>query len=313
MYWQKPITPPIPRGGYICMQNDDGNIGDYTMWFIKAKEKSMYYSSWNPYSFVSIVSAINSGNIGIGGHKMSALNLREMNSYGVEIVSHGYKHYGLGIHRTQHETNTGDTAFEVHNIARVGVNREYVITDGTNSENVFVAEKSGNDVILQSALQNGYPFESSFYMSEESVKSIHLGKVNEYLQDWGIPETPHHVYTWHANHGLSIQWLEDAGFESARGNGQNIIKPNDKVNKYAMPSYGIPSSVWNGDLSWIDNVIDSVEESGGLVFLYAHGETSQGAVNAFEHIIDTAIAKGIRFVSHTQAVNILEGWGVFAD
>src|SRR5690625_1470059 len=91
-----PKTPNINKG-YLIIETDDNNIGDYSHWFPLVKRLKYERSQWLNTKFLSVGINTNTDAIGTSG-KTTINQIKEMYEGGWEIINHGKSHNGIGRH-----------------------------------------------------------------------------------------------------------------------------------------------------------------------------------------------------------------------
>lgn len=308
--WYRP-KKPIYNKGILVIESDDSAVGDFTHWlpwFIKIGQK---YCNFYPYGNRTVVgcSAVNTSTVGHTG-RMSVAQLKTLYRRGWELLSHGDVHIGIGGHTLKTEAEAGDTQITVSAAGQaerdLGFNdREYTITDidGITQETIKVisavrgvSSGSDGDFILENPLQNNYSIGSVVQITEAEADLI-LGVTKTQITGW-VGNCKHHVYAYHHRNEQSDVWVQKY-YKSARGNPQTWIDVNGEINLYSLPSQLI-SPTTNTDV--VLNLLDEVSLNDGILIVYGHGETSNEMYNFFKIIIKYAFDKGIKILTHDQAL-----------
>lgn len=312
--WVKPRTPSH-TAGYLIIETDDGNIGDYTNWLPLARKLAFEYSGWLPNRTVPCCPNVNTITIGESG-KMTEAHLQELqDKHKWEIMSHGRHHVGVGLYELASAASTGENQITLSNFAN-RIDRghyasvppyEYLIKDGATEEVVGIdSVNTGTNVVtLNTNLVNNYSADATMRMTDDSMDDLLQGCLDD-LAAWGI-NASNHVYTWHA--GAQAQHNPDAVekvreiFDTARGSQANDgVNDPDTVDLVQLA--GMLFLHGDNTLEVIDTALDSTASNDHIFIIYGHGEAVAISGGKLEHIIRGALNRGIKIVNRKQIVGL---------
>jgi len=181
MKFIRPKTPPRKTSGYLIIESDDSNIGDYTHWY-PLIEKMLYKNTqWAGRRAISCGFNVNTGTLNTDG-KMSDSNIKELHKNNYEIMNHCRHHISLGRFKLARGASRGDIKLLLDSTSNSGLqhlrNAGYIYTyklfDGTNAEIVKLTDydTSERSVSLKDPLSNSFDSGASFQLSDESMEEL---------------------------------------------------------------------------------------------------------------------------------------------
>lgn len=308
------VAPKVPTytAGYLIIECDDGNVGDYTHWYPKSIHLSNRHNQWQSY-FIKFCPCINSGHINESG-KITTAQLQTLYTAGWEILVHGRHHIGIGKHELAANVNAGvsqimiDGIFRrmgMHLVSSLGYPYQYRIWDDTNEEIVTIVNHDDNTSILtlESPLENGYAAGSFFQLTDDDMLDLIQGCVNELLT-WGVA-TENYTFAYHSGSSYfpsteSVELIRNM-FNSGRG---EYGTTNNPIAADWAKLEGL--DIGGTSFETISNALDDAANNDLLLIVYGHGETSDEVMKKLEHLIDGAMSRGIRILTRREAVELLK-------
>lgn len=301
---------PIYNTGILVIESDDGAVGDYTHWLPWFIRLGQQYNQFYPYGNRTVVgcSAVNTSVIGHGG-RMNVAQIKTLHHRGWEILSHGTVHVGLGAHTLTSSANSGDTQITVSAAGQAErdlnvYDRKYTISNGEKQEIVTVtsvtrgaSSASDGQFHLADPLSNSYSAGAEVQMTQEEMNLI-LGDAKDAIAEW-VGDCKHHVYTYHSYNSQSHILVANY-FDSARGNPQTWVNPSEVTSLFPLPSQLI-SPTTNPEV--VCGLLDEVSSKDGILIVYGHGETDSEMLENLDIIITYALDKGVKIMTHTQALS----------
>ena len=312
MTFQKPLEfhnprTPTYKKGYLVIDSDDGNEGDYKYWFRLMQTLDGEYNQWVGINSVVMCPAVVSSLLNTPG-KLSTEQLKEMVSWGCEVLSHGRYHAGLGTLSVSSPATKGATAIEVYGSGQIRVEAGYVyeISEGEVRETIkFISPQLPNNTYgttlmnLEAPLQNTYTSNAKIRLTEESMQDLLVGCVDD-LNSLGF-DCFHHVYTFHAGsqhtpNPDAVAYVSQV-FRSGRGT-HDTRSVNEKD---TMQLENLKCVLSAATEVQIDALLDETANKDGLMIFYGHGEPS--VVEKLEYLIRGAFERGIRITTRSDALN----------
>ena len=313
MEWLRPRKPMYSQG-YLIIESDDGNIGDFAYWLPLFDRIAQDYSDFYPQRCAVCCLTVNTATINTA-NKMTDAQLRTLNrTHFWEIMSHGKYHAGIGRHPVIVNASAGQNRIDVNGPLQLTLfsvtGYTYKVSEGVTEEIIQIASKTNETytagyITTVNPLQNSYTTAAVVQLTQESMVSELQSCIDE-LAAWDITAT-NHVFTYHG--GLQFFFNQEAVdvvgqlFDSARG---IIGIPND----YSVPEFDphrLKATLLNDDLTTtaIDNELDDTLVGNKLMIIYGHGESSALRTSRLEHLIRGALNRGIRIITRKQAVSLL--------
>jgi len=313
MNWQKPNKPPrIKKRGLMVIHCDDGRMTDYTKW-LKTIQRSIYkndqFHATNTAVFSPCVNAgyleepYNGISSGYGFKIMTEKEMKYIQDNGGEILSHGKYHNYFDHTPVTQNASVGDVGiFYNRRFFHFSEGQEVFIEEGENKEYFNVVKviknepSSDNQIIIDRPLQNDYTASARLHLSETSLIEMTKGHIN-LLARFGI-ECKNHINPWYRSSDLSDIYLRN-NFNSIIKTSGGVEDPNS-ANIYSLLRC---LGVENTSLDYFKTQIDKAYDLDGVAFIQGHGGDSEETLERLESIIDYAYEKGVRIVSHQEAVN----------
>lgn len=303
------INPKKPtyNKGYLIIESDDNNIGDYTHWLPRVKYHNQKHSQFINSKVVKLGFNINSKMLGKSG-KVSQNNLIEMYESGlIEILAHNRHHVGIGRIILTQSANIGDTIIHVNTTGNTGFQHnqaagymyKYKIYNETDEEIVTMTSYSSNTITLSKPLAKSFSQGSYFAISDESRTELVEGCISD-LEELGF-EVKNYTFTYHA--GSSYNFNQDAIdyisnlFDSARGRYGNTNEL-DNIEWSNLNAMAIRTAT---KLSEIDVQLDLTANNNLLLIAFGHGESDDNVMKCLDYLIEGAMSRGIRIISRQQA------------
>lgn len=299
---------PTYNKGYLVIESDDGNSGDYG-WIEMGDSITRKLSQFIPSHATPFSVNINSGTIGETG-KLTLSQLTELYNKGWEINSHGKYHAGIGKHHLVEAVSAGATQINIeiphYLYGLYGIRGDYYhkITDETNTEVIKITVSSEDTtsgiITIQTPLTHSYGTDAYVSMTAESITSL-LNDCKTDIATWGF-NCKGYAYTWHsgAYHLLNQEAVDIVGtiHESARGMTGDI---NTQLTNKALLQSG--TTTYAKD--YRDTILDDVATNNGLLIIYGHGEGKALDPPWWEldKLIEGALTRGIKVVTRSQGVN----------
>ena len=295
--WRNVPTPPPRTSGRLVIQDDDGYLGGYQRAFALLQTKGRAANHWRGHNPAPFSPAVNTGRIGLAG-RMTPEHLREIVRSGGEVCSHGRWHHGLTPNTLQDAVTSGATRLPVDRVNRWQVPYRYEISGGGNSETVLVTDRDmdANEFVCE-PLTNGYPSGSTLRVIEEDALEELQGTVDD-LAEWGITAR-NHVWAWNENDEVSRAWAATI-FDSARGAGES---PVSLPGQEPYDLRGANISTLNN--AAIDAFLSALIADDAVGFVYEHGYTNALHYSRLVYLVDQALARGVRIVTHSEAAAFL--------
>ena len=307
------IMPKMPQyqSGYLVIESDDGNYGDYTHWYQKIKILAEKYSQWANSKAVTCCFNINSGTIGKRG-KLNLQQLMTIYNSGMEIMAHGRHHVGLGQLTLTRPAVSGDTKIYVGDLTNTGVQRNqeagYIYTYRLYDENkeeivTLTGYNTDENSLLVQPLNNSYAAGAKLQISAASMEQLVQGCIND-LRAWGIEVKnftfPYHAGSYYDPYPEAVDYVSQ-WFDSCRGNYDNT-NVLDSINWSNLAS--MPIRVYT-PFTMIDRLLDQTVNNNLLMIAFGHGETSDEIQSRLEYLIDGAMSRGIRILQRRDAYKLL--------
>lgn len=245
---------------------------------------------------------------------LTSAKLKKMYDEGTEVINHCQYHISLGKFSLSEAASAGATSIKISassmnntgfvNNQASGYLYKYLITDGTNSEEVTISSTT-NPVQLASALQHSYAAGSSFVLTSEAMEELVAG-CHEDLEEIGVVPSgfcfPYHGGSYYDYNKDAVDYVATQ-YSTARGqigatNNLSTVNWNN-LKSFAIRPNGEPEE------SGIDDVLDDTVENGYLTIVYGHGETDSVTQHLLDYVIDGAISRGITILSQSEAYALL--------
>jgi hypothetical protein len=316
MNWQRPKKPNYTTGR-IVIHSDDGRVWDYTQFFKIIQRAITKQNQFNPLKHGIFCPAINTGYVDSGWHETVGLPMmtwdmiEEIAQRGGEILSHGKYHLFLSGTPITQVANSGDTRLHYSNSqGRPRENFKFFITDGTNRDDFIVTTYNhlgtgmSNYMDINIPLTHSYNTTAKIYLHEDMMAE-QLGGAIEDLAQHNIV-CKHHINAWYYNSEGATPYLEQY-FDSV------ITYQHDKTN------INIPSNLY--DLSRtidlrhysfaeIDLLLDDIQNKDSVGFIQNHGQDNPTTFANLDYLVSQALKRGIRLVTHSEAIEFLKSKGV---
>ena len=297
---------PAFTTGRVVIHSDDGTLGDYTHWlpeFVAKHSVSRFLRS----RLAPFCPAINSEFIG-NWNRMTWPMVREIQARGGEILSHGRQHLGYRDYPLTAAASAGATAVtisssfgpRVYQAANAGNGITHEIAEGATTEAVTVTGDTSGVLSLSAPLTGSYTTAAVIRLSEASMLANIQGCSDD-AEAAGIRPLRHHVWAWH-DQSETAKGRVSPILDSARAGNQHIIDPSDEIDRYDLNSR-LDSSLTEAT---IDTLLDTVQAVDGVLIVYGHGGTGETAVANLAYLIDQCISRGVRIVTHSEAVAYLQ-------
>lgn len=307
--WKKPRTyRPLDNNGILVIESDDGNEGDYSIWFPLFKSISYEYSQFYPFDRVPATLNVNSATIGDHSgyrRKMSVEQLIELEKHNWEIGSHGRHHIGIGEQPLLEDVSAGATTLKINSphyiIEHQGKDHrmiyEYQVKEGNMTDVFKVSDgnREAKEIYIDRQLTNSYTTEAKVGLTPESLDLVLKGGRDDVI-GWGLTGGSF-AYTWHdgASHNQSETSMNRVGelYQSGRGL-QGIMNPSsyDIRRLYSQPD----------SLDWYryDEYLDQIQSSNRVLIVYGHGDHDRGAWDRLEYIIRQAFERQIPIMTRKE-------------
>lgn len=314
--WQVARKPKPAERGLMVIHCDDGRMTDFTKWtkvIQRAIAKNDQFHSTNNAVFSPCVNAgyleapYNGISQGYGFEIMTKKEMRYIQDNGGEILSHGKYHNYFDYTPVTRAVSAGDTGvFYNMRYFHFHKGEEVFIEEGGNKEYFTVTEviknepASDNEIKITPALQNSYTTAARLHLSEATLQDMTTGLVN-LLETLGI-ECKNHINPWYRSSTLSDSFLKSQ-FNS-------IIKTSGGVQNPATANiYSLfrCAGVENESLDYFKARIDEAHTMDGVAFIQGHGGVNESTLLRLEAIIDYAYEKGVKLVTHQEAVEHILG------
>lgn len=310
-------NPPLV-GGYLMIDSDDGNMGDYDSWFPLVKVVCASYSQWHPSNLAKVVCAINTGVSAWATNKMQESHFKQLIRYGWEIISHGRYHTTLGRMPLRTAATAGDTVIHARDIhyaywakyfGEVPNPYDHIITDGVNEELIKItgSNPSGQTVTIENPLQHSYAIENTYIsLTPESMVEELQGCLDD-LREMGI-DADGHVMAYH--YGLAFYYnpvamsVIEGIFANNRGRISTTPNDLDIVAIHELALNGGPGFHTMAEAE-IDTYLDAVSAGNKVGILYGHGEGSAVALSRLEYILRGAIDRGVKIINRRELLSML--------
>ena len=313
MKFVSPKKLPTKTSGYIVIQSDDTHEGDW-YWNNKIRRKNHRYTQFTGNQLKMSVE-INSKMLN-ADEMLTSSKLKKMYDNGTEVINHCRYHISLGMFSIAQSASAGATsivisASDMNNIGvkanqKSGFKYKYLLSDGTNSEEVTFASTS-NPIQLASALQHSYAAGSSLTLTQESVEDLVEGCHTDLVALGIIPSGfcfPFHGGSSYDYYQSAVDYIATQ-YDTARGQ-YGAYNDLTNVNWHNLKSFAIRPNGEPGE-SGIDDVLDDTVENGYLTIVYGHGETDSVTQHLLDYVIDGAITRGITILSQSEAYALLHG------
>lgn len=297
------------KKGVLIIDSDDGIIGDYTHWFPLCMRLGREYSTWANSRPAVFCPAIVTNHVGGGPNVMSVEQIQELARQGFEPQSHGRDHISVGALPVLENVTSGATTVQVQAAGTIRRNLgayDFRIFEGETEEILDIAKVEGRTsrpgiITLGSPLQNSYTTEARVQLTDDSARDVLQGSLDD-LQSWGV-EARHFVYPYHSGGirhigGNTSQWMEDY-FDSGRGRTSST-----GINTKGDIDWNNLTSLLNTEpatKNTIDNSLDEISKTDGLLIFYGHGEQDADNLSLLENLIRGALDRGIRILTKSQA------------
>lgn len=294
--------------GYLVIDSDDGNAGDYFYWMPLLRRLAIKHNQWVGEKTVVMCPAVHSSLINTS-NKLTVEQLKEMVEFGCEVLSHGKHHTGIGTLEVSSAVSNGSNQIEIYGSGQIRVEAgyEYRLYEGTTEEVVkFISPNLANNtygttlMTLESPLINSYSTNARVELTESSLEDLLQGCIDD-LKTMGF-DCSHHVYTFHSGsqHTYNQKAVDFVSqiFRSGRGSYQ--LSPNTKDSLQLSNLKCIsPASSYEQ----IDSVLDATALSDGLMIFYGHGEGVESVLDRLEYLIEGALSRGIRITTRSDALS----------
>ena len=304
-----PVAPRFTTGR-VVIHSDDGTAGDYTHWFPEFQAKHRV-SQFLGKRLAPLCPSINSATIG-GTNRMAWANVRAIEAAGGEILSHGRYHLGYRDYPLIAAADEGaeavtvleaygsrvnGTAYGADPVAE-GITHE--IVEGEVAEIVTVTGNTAGVLSLAAPLANAFTTAAVLRLSEAAMLANITGCSDD-AEAEGIAPIRHHVWTWH-DRSATAKARVSTIMDSARAGDQQVNDPASTVDFYDLDSR-VDEGLTEAS---IDTFLDTVQSTDGVLIVYGHGGTGETAVSNLRYLIAQCIARGIRIVTHSEAVAYLQ-------
>lgn len=311
MKFIRPKTPPRKNKGYLIIESDDNNIGDYTHWYPMMEKMKLKNSQWAGNGAVTCCFNVNTGVTG-EQNKVTVEQLVDLYKHGYHIHAHGRYHIGLGRVTLRQEAKSGDTELLLNTVSNTGIFHgkplgypyTYELINGNDRQIVkLIAHDNDNrKVTIQTALTKNFPSGSYFQLSRASMVDLVEGCIDD-LRELGI-EAKHYAFPYHAasyyNLNPSAVEYVNSLFKSSRGryDGDNPLNniPWDNLESTAIR----PTT----ELSEVDYWLDRCVDRDQLLIFFGHGESDKNTLACLKHAINGAWERGITILSRNKAFNV---------
>ena len=310
-----PKVAPAFTTGRLVIHSDDGLRSDYTHWWpiFQAQHR---VSQFTRSRLVPFCLAINSSVIG-DAHMMSWEMVQEILAHGGEVLSHGAWHYGLGAKPLAAAATAGATTIELTTLnarrftathGNLGAAEflvdglEFVITEGATSETVTPVSYEAGVFTLAAPLVNSFTTAASVALTEAAAKTLVMQKCVSDCAAQGIT-IKHHVWAWHESSAESRSWalevFDTASGLTGPGVGNGVIDLGDfDLARLNRAGHDASSEA-------VDALYDEIQASDGVLIVFGHGDQAAQNRERLAYIISEAIRRGIRIVTHSEAVEHL--------
>ena len=311
MEFIRPKTTPRKNKGYLIIESDDSNIGDYTHWFPMMEKLKLKNTQWTGNGSVTCCFNANTGVTG-ERNKVTDGHLVDLQKHGYDIHAHGTHHIGLGRVTLRKEAKTGDTELFFNTVFNTGIFHgepigypfTYRLINGNDEEVVKLTSHNNDDrkVTIETALSKSFPSGSYFELSVQGRKDLVEGCIAD-LRALGIEPKhygfPYHAASYHNVNPPAVDYVNTL-FETARGryDGDN---PLHNIQWSNLESTAIRPTT---ELSEVDYWLDRCAERDQLLILFGHGESDENTLACLERAITGAWERGITILSRDRAYNL---------
>lgn len=308
MLFVSPKKLPAKTAGYLVIQSDDSHAGDW-LWYNKIRRFNHKYTQFIDSNPLKISLEVNSQLVDTPG-RITTEQLKRMYDNGTEIINHCQYHISLGKFYLSKDANAGDTSISItarsmndtglHNNQRAGYRYKYMISDGTNSEEVTL-QSATNPLLLATPLLHSYAKGAEFKLSDNARRELVEGCHNDLVAK-GVSVDgfcfPYHGGSTYDSNPDAVAYIATL-YNTARGSygGTNSLSDIDWHN---LKSFAIRPNGEPGE-SGIDDILDATVSNNYLTFVYGHGETDSVTQGLLEYVIDGAIKRGITILSQKEA------------
>ena len=315
MQFRSPKKVPERTKGYLVIQSDDCNAGDW-LWYNKLKRLERKYTQFVRDDLLKLDVNINSG---VLANKLTLPKLKIMYDDGVRVNNHCKYHISLGKHILSANASQGAASISLYDFWETGIwnlpanntTYHYIITDGTNSEIITPQPGTANPISITETLQHSYSTAgTTVSLTAESIALL-VNDCADYLENQGI-EVDGFVYPFHA---ATMQYVNpdaqtfvNGEYSICRGNENESAPYNvpDSINWHDLTSFAIrPNDNLTTKKASIDTYLTATKNNGYLTIVYGHGETDAVTQELLEYVVDQAISKGIAIVHMKEAYEIL--------
>lgn len=309
--WQKPKKPTF-TAGRIVIHSDDGRIYDNIHSRI-IKKAIAKHNQFNPRKYCIFCPAVNTGYIDAGIHEsvgiptMSWNDLLEIVENGGEILSHGKYHLYLDGNIISQPLDIGATKiYYTSSEGRPKENMKYYIFEGENRDDFTVISYEhlgtgeNNHMTIAPPLSHAYTINAKVHLHEDSMAE-QLGGIIADLQEHGIV-CKHHINAWYNNSPTSRIYLEQY-FQSVISIQSETIEKPSEADIYALKR---TRDLRHFSTQEIDAILSEVQAKDGVAFIQMHGNDNPTNFANLDYIITQALIRGIRVVTHSQAIDFIK-------
>ena len=203
--------------GYLIMESDDNNAGDYSHWYplfkLYNKRCSQFIDIKNVRKIRGCLN-INSGTLG-SENKITIDNLVEMYNDLFDVHVHNRYHIGIGKIKLSQIANIGDTKLYLESVNNNGFNHlvtynyyTYKLFNTTDEEvvNIVSYNSNENSITISMPLTKCFDVGSYFSITDNSRKDL-IGECKNDLLNLGI-NAKHYTFTYHS--GSEYYFNQDA-------------------------------------------------------------------------------------------------------
>lgn len=307
----RPKKPNYDRGR-IVFHSDDGRIFDYTQYVPRIRSALYKHDQFKRHRGIVFCPAVNTGYVDDGFHETVGLDMitwdmiKEIDNEGGEILSHGKYHLFLDYSNPSESLSAGSTVIKyTRSEARPREGYTYFIREGNKIDYYTVVsythEAEGvKEMNITPPLTNSYSVSAQIQLTDESLHNL-LGGLVDQADEHGIT-VKNHICAWYKRSPESLVVLKQY-FDS-------VITTVERETE--LPQY---TDIWNMhrakdlrsySLEECDAVLDDIIGKDSVCFMQMHGIGQAQMNRNLEYILEQALLRGVRIVTHSQALRFIK-------
>ena len=295
------------RKPMIVMTYDDGTTADYTLTYKVHEQRQV------PMSVAIIGYHLEHPNVNSILGPNSPITIPQLqairdSSVGHEIVPHGMTHRLMGVRHLSSGATTGAIQITLDGQGKyfmpteIEDSVECYLIEGDKKEIIHTTELiSGNTLALQKPLENDFSTNAYIRLSDKELE-YEIVESKRVLEKFGFPSEG--IFFPGARHVHEARMIMAKHYKYGRAVNHQDEDMITLSNPFPTYSIGCPVMEYN-TIETLTAYMDEAVQKNGALFLLGHSPNSNITEAYLNQIIDEAEARGMEFVTASEAVDRL--------